>query len=69
MTTTVKVTAHNHPCIVKVFDRINENSYLMMDGVSREFTVTNSQSVEVRELDAVRVLDPPTHAPPPPDSE
>ncbi len=64
MTTTVKVTAHNHPCIVKVFDAVKENSFLMMDGVSREFTVTNTQWVEVRELDAVRVLDPPKHAPP-----
>jgi hypothetical protein len=61
MTTTVKVTAHNHPSTVTVTSSHSIKGptnirhtctvaeYVLSDGQSQEFTVSNSQSVRVEE--------------------
>jgi hypothetical protein len=55
MATTVKVTAHDFPCLVEVYNEGTKDGvtqFLMMDGASREFVVTDTQSLHVAELDA-----------------
>ncbi len=55
MTTTVKVIAHDFPCIVEVYNKGTVTKFLMMDGASRQFVVTDIQSVHVGELGAAIV--------------
>lgn len=59
MTTTVHVVAHNNPAIVTVITEEKDTDYLLMDGAMKGFTVTDSQSVIVRELKVERVPSPP----------
>jgi hypothetical protein len=70
MTTTVRVTAHNFPTTVTVTNRhmvegpsntshvTTETEYVLRDGQSSEWIVTDTQSVHVEERPADR--DPPT---------
>jgi hypothetical protein len=51
MTTTVQVTAYNHPALVTVHQAGGHKvKHILKDGEKGEYTVTDMQSVDVQEI-------------------